>query len=161
MQDTNRHGPTAATLARVDYADVYTGPVATAQLKQAVERFLFRTPAWVHGAMRLRDAIVRPLGLRTAAGAPLATPVLEVGGRIGPFVIYELNDSRAVAGDDDKHLSFRVLWTLGEVDAQRGTARLAVRTEVQFHSWLGRLYFVPVKVGHGWVVQSMLRRAAD
>ena len=49
--------------------------------------------------------------------------------------------------------------TGGGLNRYDGNA-FVVRTDVQFHSWLGRAYFLPVSLGHPLIVKSMLRSAA-
>jgi hypothetical protein len=139
----------------VQLADAYAIrlPPGALQDPEVLARFMFANqPAWVDILMRIRDAIVARLGLKT--GKQLAT--LEPGARtqrVGIFRIYSKNATEIVVGEDDKHLDFRV--SLLCVDAQ-----LTVSTVVHCHNRLGRTYLRLIAPFHRLVVQESLRRAA-
>lgn len=139
----------------VQLADAYAIrlPPCALQDPEVLARFMFANqPAWVDILMRIRDAIVARLGLKT--GKQLAT--LEPGAwtqRVGIFRIYSKNETEIVVGEDDRHLDFRV--SLLCVDAQ-----LTVSTVVHCHNRLGRTYLRLIAPFHRLVVQESLRRAA-
>lgn len=102
-------------------------------------------PAWVRAALVLRQAVAPLVG---AARAPRDT-----------FAVDEVRDGEAGGGEalvsaDDAHLDFRCGVA---VDPAAGLVR--VTTSVRMHNRRGRLYFLPVRVLHPLVVDSMLRRA--
>ena len=130
------------TLKRVDYADAYAValPPGTPRDPEHVAELVFhRPPAWVLAAMGLRNAVVRPLGLK----APRST-------RRG-FPMLDRDEREVLLGLDDRHLDFRVT-----VRVEGETAVLATR--VQIHGALGRAYFAPVRIVHPYVVKTMMRR---
>ena len=105
--------------------------------------------------MKTRDALVGWMGLKTSDGRPLAELRLEAGARAGVFQILQVTPEEVIVGEDDTHLDFRVCFTRDPVGPC-----LVVRTDVKFHSWLGRAYFAPVRIGHAMIVKSMLNAAA-
>ncbi|WP_394836034.1 DUF2867 domain-containing protein [Pendulispora rubella] len=143
--------PQARDLTRVDFRDQHEGPAADAPLEELVLRLFRYRPRWVDIAMGVRHFLVRPFGLDTTSASDVP-PSLDEGTRAGPFWILSVNPDEIVAGLDDRHLDFRVYLT-----KKQG---LVVRTDVLFHNALGRIYFALIRLGHVWVVRSMLRGTA-
>jgi hypothetical protein len=140
-------------LPGADFADAYSRTVEDPTLDaiSAARRAIEQQPGWVRALMRLRDAIVRPLGLRTADDPSLAR--LE---RIGLFPVIGSTPKRVVLGFNDSHLDFRLVIdvaTLGELRRQ-----VIVTTLVQTHNWLGRIYLAMVMPFHRRIVPAMLAR---
>ncbi|MGW5428482.1 DUF2867 domain-containing protein [Streptomyces sp. NPDC004059] len=105
-------------------------------------RRLFRDlPPCVRRLMRLRDALVRPSGLRR--GDHRASM---------PFPCLPATEREVIIGVDDRHLDFR-----GSVHTDGAT--LTPATVVHFHRALGRLCFRPVRPFHRRIVRAALRRA--
>lgn len=135
-----------ADLPRPDFCDVHVVPLPpgapTGPATWARVMFGGRgTPGWVRAALVARQALVPLLGIPRA-----------------PSTVF---DVRAVAGGealisfDDTHLDFRV--AVG-VDVEQQLVR--VTSTVRVKNRRGRLYFRPVAIGHGAVVEAMLRRTA-
>jgi hypothetical protein len=102
-------------------------------------------PAWVRAALAVRQVLAPLIGV---ARAPRDT-----------FAVDEVRSDPAGGGEalvstDDTHLDFRCGVA---VDTAAGLVR--VTTSVRLHNRRGRLYFLPVRVLHPIVVDSMLRRA--
>lgn len=147
----------SGALPAVHYADAYrtTLPSALAVDLDALLATIFDPPRWVAALMALRNRVVRPLGLKTGGDlAGAAARSLDAGR--GLVRIYARGDDELVLGLDDRHLDFRV-----GILRERGTDQTAVTvsTIVQFNSWLGRLYFVPVRPFHRLIVPAMIARA--
>jgi hypothetical protein len=128
-----------------DYADAIIAPLsAHAPLDPEVwARTLFSRgsmPAWVVGAMLLRQVVVRLVGI-----PPAARNVFDVRERQG---------DEALIASDDKHLDFRCA-----VSIDSGKRLVRVTTAVRLHGWRGRLYFAPVRLVHPIVVSAMIRGA--
>ncbi len=149
-----------STLDRVDYSDAFrlTLPKGATHTIDAVAKQVFlMTPKWISALMRLRDAIVSVIGLKTS-------PVTEIdlnkitlieGNSIGLFQVLKRNDSEIIFGENDKHLDFRAGLLLQKTD--HGD-EVIFSTLVRFNGWLGKLYFLPVKPFHKLVVPSLLNR---
>jgi hypothetical protein len=99
--------------------------------------------------MRVRDGIMSPFGVKTAAQA-------RVAGSIGMFPVLSETPSRLVAGFDDRHLDFRVVVDLAPAGAG---SRITVTTVVLTHKPLGRAYLRAIEPFHRLVVHSMLSQA--
>jgi hypothetical protein len=134
-----------------DYADasiaVLPAGAPTDPEQWARTVFGFSTmPTWVRAALVVRQVLAPLIGV---ARAPRDT-----------FAVDEVRNDGAGGGEalisvDDEHLNFRCGVA---VDAAAGLVR--VTTNVRLHNRRGRLYFLPVRVLHPIVVDSMLRRAS-
>ncbi|MEW5855276.1 MAG: DUF2867 domain-containing protein [Myxococcota bacterium] len=142
----------------MDHADAFRVVVAESTPLDALVRAVFSSaPAWVERMLRLRNALVKPLGLKTDPGAAAdaqSGPVVP-GGHVGFFRVYARSENEVLLGEDDRHLDFRV-----SVRLQRESAACwaVVTTVVCFHNWVGRAYFLPVKPFHRIIVPALLEQ---
>ena len=128
-----------------DYADAIIVPLPpgtpTDPAAWAHRLFSLRTmPHWVVGALAARHVLVPMLGIPKAA-----TDV---------FAIREQHDDEVLLAADDRHLDFRCA-----VAVDRAARLLRVTTAVRLHGGRGRVYFLPVRVLHPFVVRAMIRAA--
>jgi hypothetical protein len=118
---------------------------------------LGRTPAWVDGAMRVRNAIVKRLDLKDLGVMSNIDPKrplqdYRVGERVGIFTVLHLSENEVVMGDDDRHLDVQVsLFKTAE-------RKVVVSTVVHVHNTLGRLYMRVVKPAHRFIAPRVLAR---
>jgi hypothetical protein len=148
-------------LARTDYRDVFRADLQwVPQDAQAFfHQFRESSPGWARAASRTRDLLVAPFHLHSTRRPlrvdPTTPAVLEIGRRVGPFIVLRLSPHEVLLGDDDRHLRFRFLCAL---DAAHSSA--SATTEVEFQNIFGRLYFAVVKPFHRLIVARTLVRAA-
>lgn len=145
-----RDGLIPGCLERVDYADAFRVAIPDAMMGSPdalAARVFARSPGWVSLLMRLRNWIVGPLGLKTTAAA---------GERIGFFRVFARNGREILLGENDRHLDFRVSVRVG---GESGSRYAVVTTLVNFHNWLGRLYFLIVRPFHKVIVPAVIRHA--
>ena len=149
------------SLPRVHFLDAFALPLPGRLTATEVARAVFQqAPAWVVGLMRLRNAVVRRLGLRSTAAAAAAGPrpatgPLRPGDWLGPFQTFSVTPTEVILGLDDRHLDFRV--SVLVEPAADGQATGWVSTVVRFHNLFGRLYFALVRPFHALVVPGLLR----
>lgn len=134
-------------IPRPDYADMSVGvlPAHATTDPAAWARSMFSIramPRWVIAAMGIRELLVPLVGIPRAGSDDV-------------FAVREVRGDEALLSRDDRHLDFRV--GVG-VDATNRLVRVV--TTVRLKGWRGRLYFLPVRVLHPLVVQSMLKRTA-
>jgi hypothetical protein len=150
------------SLSRVHYRDAFASGFesdADLTVDDAFRAFFRTAPKTVSALFRLRNRIVRRLGLKAPEepdSARLDTLPLERGTTVGLFRIYAKGPGEILAGEDDKHLDFRVLIRLEREPGNRHY-RLLVATVVDLKNALGRMYFAPVRVFHRWIVPAMVR----
>lgn len=142
-----------------DYWDAYQVELARnpPSALHAYLEFAARTPKWIDGLMRLRNAAVRLLSLKDVgqlANVPpsSAAASLGVGDRVGIFTIRSVCEHEVVLEIIDSHLDV----VLSVYRHQEAPARLTVSTLVFYHNRIGRLYMVPVAPMHRIVVRSIL-----
>lgn len=123
--------------------------------------FFSSGPKWVGALMNFRDTIVSALGLKTSSKVGNGETYLnnlkwEAGDQIGIFKVYDKSANELIIGEDDKHLDFRVSLLLhpSENSHQR---TLRITTVVAIHNTLGKMYFLPVKPFHRFIVPTMLK----
>lgn len=141
----------AGALDRVDAADAFTVDLLTGDGDDPLawsRDFFTAAPRWVGALLRLRDALVRPFGLRTSDTRSPERPDAM-------FPVLAVSSTEALLGLDDAHLDFRVVTTVDEASAQ-----VTLTTVVRVHSRLGRVYWGVVRHVHPLVVRAIMRQAA-
>lgn len=144
-------------LNKIDYKDEFSINIENNNLSiQEVYIKLFSSaPKGVEFLMKLRNKIVGVFGLKTEMKRN-ENPNFKVGDKIGIFKIYEISENEIIAGEDDKHLDFRVSVLREVLDK----TTITVLTSVQYNNWFGKLYFVFVKPFHKVVVKSLIKSAS-
>ncbi len=109
--------------------------------------------------LKLRNAIVKPLGLKTPKDlSPDTVPARDkqVGDHIGFFRIYRIDDNEIMLGEDDIHQDFRVTITRSTTTP----ATLYMSTCCQRHNWFGHFYLAAILPFHKYGVTQLLNGAA-
>ena len=142
-------------LSSVDYYDSY---MITKNSKYSIEKLtenILLLPNWVNIALRIRYClIVKPFGLTTGRFDSRGNSS-DIG--FVPVPMISKNENEIVMGSDDKHLYYRISVMKKEVEQK---TKIYLSTIVKFNNIWGKLYFLPVKVGHKLVVKSILKRFA-
>jgi len=142
---------------------------ATELLGELLQGFMDNAPAGVSGLMALRNALVRPMGLRTS---PLGCPVSSLlsaerrqlfDGRF-PVLAQAIDTAgrraQVVLGADDKHLIFRSC--AGVEMLVGGQVRFTLGTRVHCKNSFGRLYMWAIDGVHrAYIVPAMLSMAVQ
>lgn len=151
------------SLARIHYADAFEARFDSAAelgVEDAFRSFFGTAPRPVVLLLRVRNALVRRLGLKAPGpeGLDAASLPIAPGVAFGLFKVYAVAPAEILAGEDDRHLDFRVVVRL---EGKAGSGyRLTVATVVDFKNRFGRLYFAPVRIFHKLIVPAMLRAMA-
>ena len=91
-------------------------------------------PCWINGLLKLRNALVKPLGFSDS--------------------VCEKNANEIIWGMPDKHLNFHVSMWCGEFHDNK--QELCITTVVKFNNTLGKLYFFVIQFFHGIIIRSLL-----
>lgn len=129
-----------------DYADCYKKSIDAVRpmtVDELFDRMFVNFPWPVRALLRVRDAMVKPLGLKT--GATFRDRIIE------------RSEEEIIIGANDRHLDFWVSVYCSLPHEGRQT--VAVSTVVKFNNRLGRIYFAGIWVFHKLIVGSLLRRA--
>lgn len=97
-------------------------------------------PTWIDWLLKLRNTIVKPLGLDTTS-------------RFSDSIC-ERNDDEIIWGMPDKHLTFNVSMWCSE--HKNGKQELRITTVVKYNNWFGRVYFFVIRPFHGIIIKSIL-----
>ncbi|MEC9432907.1 MAG: DUF2867 domain-containing protein [Pseudomonadota bacterium] len=140
-----------------DFLDCYAArlhPDRDGQPVEALAREMFSAlPGWARLLMRMRDAAVAPLGLKTSRElAARAGPA-----RIGVFPLLSSGPAEVVMGADDAHLDFRA--AVIRPAGAPGTVQLA--TWVRRRNRLGRVYLATILPFHVLIVRACLSRLSQ
>ena len=149
-------------IAGSDFHDAYcvNNPHAERSALALWLQTLGRTPRWVDAAMRLRNAIVKRLGLKDLGTLAAMDPAREltsyrVGERVGIFTVLHLGEDEVIMGDDDKHLDVQVSLL------KTPDRKVVVSTVVHTHNALGRAYMFFVAPAHRIIAPSVLSRIGN
>jgi len=123
----------------------------------ALAQALFhRPPLWIRSLLKLRDALMRPLGVKTTDDIREAGAI-DGRDRIGFFPVFGRSPDEVILGEDDRHLDFRASVLVQRVDGA-GSRRLVVTTVVRCHNLLGRTYLGVIEPFHRLIVRANLGR---
>jgi hypothetical protein len=158
--------PSASAIADwyedADLLDSYAvtlAPEASADLTALTKALFNSPPAWIRGLLRLRDRLMRPLGVKTTDEIRQAGAI-DGRDRIGFFPVFRRSPSEIILGEDDRHLDFRASVLLQAGDGA-GPRRLVVTTAVRCHNLLGRIYLSVIRPFHVLIVRSNLGRVLE
>ena len=139
--------PQSSTLwAQVQPGDFIDGYAVKSNLSpQQAAQAGFAMPGWANALMRLRNLLMKPLGLKTESS--------DTGDRaIFPVHIDETDE--LIIGTDDRHLNFRIA-----IVRQNGMIHMA--TWVHRNNLLGRIYLAVVMPFHILLTRGAMRRIAS
>ena len=126
------------------------------------EAFLKSKSKWVSALMKLRDKIVKPLGLKTSEKVDdkeIQNFKFEKGKRFRIFKVIDNAENEVILGENDKHLNFKISILLD--NTTKDTKTLTISSIVTFNNWYGRLYFMTIKPFHNIIVPNFLKGILD
>ncbi len=144
------------------YHDSYSAPLARPQLAIAdIYAAIFaHQPLTMKLLLIVRNAVVRPLGLRAPAAAEIMRSELKgryaVGEKVGLWSIFFIGEDEIVAGANDRHQDFRV--SVLRVHSASG-ASVVLSTICTVHNLFGKIYLFFILPYHRYGVKTLLRNA--
>ena len=143
-------------IKKVDYKDCYsfTIPNNNNTIQELYISIFSSSPKWVDNMMGLRNRIVRVFGLKTEMKRNEKSN-FQVGEKVGIFNIFDIQENEIIAGEDDKHLNFRVS-VYRKIESN---TNVYIATAVHYNNRFGRFYMTIVKPFHRIVVKSLLKKA--
>lgn len=139
----------------IDYYDSYMIKKKTDDSIDKIARKMLTLPAWINFALRVRYyLVVKPFGLSTGRFDDIPVKPEESS---EPVPVIEKNENEIVMGSDDKHLYYRIS-VMKKVTGQE--PEIFLNTVVRFNNVWGKIYFLPVRLGHILVVKSLLKKLA-
>lgn len=137
-----------------------TLPAGAPQDIEALARAVLGDPApWFRALLALRDAIVRPFGVKTSSQIRHEAGSDRASTHIDFFPILARRPDELVVGEDDSHLDFRAS-VLQRPSGNGDERELVATTAVHCHNLFGRIYIQTIAPFHRLVVRSSLARAA-
>jgi hypothetical protein len=141
-------------LSKVDFSDTFSTTNHVNSIEEIAFMIFNTSPKWVEWLFKIRNFLVRFVGLKTAVPETV-NEKLEVGGHINFFQIYRIEDDEIIMGANDKHLNFRAVIT----NYQTEEFNIKVTTLVEYNNRLGRVYMSVIKPFHELVVKRMVKQA--
>lgn len=142
---------------------------AVSLLAQVLEGFLNNRPRGVSRLMKLRNTLVKPLGLRTSPlGCPVSTLLAKDSNQYfaGKYPVIEQNispdgrEAQVILGADDKHLSFRSC--IGVRLGDDGSIDISLGDRIYCKNLFGHFYMSIVNPVHRtYIAPTMLRMAVQ
>ncbi len=142
-------------LTGVDYRDAFCARLADSArpIGEIYVALFAHSPGWINALMAVRNKLAGFLGLDDYNNAASITREgLKVGARSGLFLIYAIGENEIIAGEDDRHLNFRV-------SVYKQNDEVVISTMVKYNNRLGRLYMRLIRPFHKMVVMAMLHKA--
>jgi len=139
---------------QIDFADTFANTNREYTLEQISKQIFDKSPKWVNGLFKLRNSLVRGLGLKTSLPKDYNTR-FEVGGYIKFFKIVHLHEDEIVLGVNDSHLDFRAV--INKTDEPEFNVK--VTTLVKFNNKMGRIYMCLIAPFHRMVIKRMIGKA--
>ena len=131
-----RHALLHRYVQKGDFLDCYKCPTALPVDTAAARAMAF--PFWASWLLRLRNALMAPLGL---------TAAIPDGDKIGPFPIDQRNQNEIILGFDDTHLNFRIsILTTG--------SEAYCATWVHRNNRLGHIYLAAIMPFHILIIRN-------
>jgi Protein of unknown function (DUF2867) len=144
---------TAPLLVGATFADAFSIDINEpgVDASTAAERAFATSPPWIEKLLAVRNAVVRPFGLK---GTKEARKISR--DHIGFFPCLSRSAERVVMGFDDSHLDFRVAVDVATL--ADGLQRVTATTLVRTHNTFGRAYLATIMPFHKLIVRTMLAR---
>lgn len=132
----------------VDYTDTHQREVKGKEEFKPEEllRVMFTNlPLWIDGLMKLRNIVVKPLGLKGDGFEEHLSKMVQ-----------SQNEREIVWGMNDKHLRFYASVWCSEKNGDKQT--IGVTTIIKYNNFVGRIYFCMIKPFHKLIIKNLLRR---
>ena len=149
IENTYFHDSYRAPLARPELAivDIYSAIFAHAPLPLKL-------------LLVVRNAMVRPFGLKAPTSAEIMHGGFKVGRAVGETIgrwrIYFISDDEIIAGSDDKHQDFRV--SVLRIHGGE-TASVVLTTICTVHNLFGKCYLFFIAPFHRYGVKTLMSNA--
>ena len=135
----------------IDYSDTFKMTLNNNEVSvESIYIDMFSSmPKWINTLMTIRNKIVGVFGLKVESLTPKVR-TLRIGERVGMFNIYAVSPNEVIAGEDDKHLNFRV--SILKVDEE-----VMVSTFVKYNNLFGKVYMSLIMPFHKIIVKAMMK----
>jgi hypothetical protein len=151
----------ASRYADASFVDAYAITLSNSvshDLERMAQGAVNNPPAWVRGALTLRDRVMQMFGVKTYR--EIGDRITRQGAdRVGFMPVLLRSEREIIMGENDRHLDFQVSLLLRS--HQTGPAELVATTVVQCHNLLGGVYLAVIMPGHKMVIRTSLRNAAQ
>jgi len=139
------HSRLSEYVSKVDYCDSLSEYKQTTEDITTITKRLFQLPSWAIILFRIRNVLVKPLGLKLSQDEDLNP------GNGLPFPELACFENELIMHATDKHLKF---W----LSVLKTETSVIVTTALEYKMRLGKFYFFLIKPFHILIIKSMLSR---
>lgn len=136
--------------SKVDFTDTFSTTNHQNTIDEVAELIFLTYPKWVMVLFKIRNALVRLIGLKTEIPDDFNNEKYK-----GFFKVYDTSEYELVLGADDKHLNFRAVIT----NTKEKEYNIKLTTLVVYNNFFGKLYMTIINPFHRLVVKKMLSQA--
>ncbi len=138
-------------ISKIDFCDSYKIELSKDEnIKDLYLKLILTDSKLINFLMLFRNKIMSLFGFKTEINHVNNIKDVQVGNKIGFFIIYYVDEYEIIAGEKDKHLDFCVSF-------YKKDSCLTISTLVQYNNFFGKFYMSFVKPFHKFVVKNMLK----
>ena len=138
-------------ISKIDFCDSYKIELSKDEnIKDLYLKLILTDSKLINFLMSFRNKIMSLFGFKTEINHVNNIKDVQVGNKIGFFIIYYVDEYEIIAGEKDKHLDFCVSF-------YKKDSCLTISTLVQYNNFFGKFYMSFVKPFHKFVVKNMLK----
>ena len=141
-------------LRKIEFSDTFSTTNHFNSIQEIANLIFNNTPRWVEILFAIRNFLVGLVGLKTKPPEDYSE-AFKVGGYVGFFRIYNIEENEVLMGLDDSHLNFRA----SVYNSKDKQFNIKITTLVEYNNFKGKVYFFFVKPFHRIVVKRMVRQA--
>ena len=144
----------------VDYSDSYEGEFTSTETITPDDlqiQFWTYMPKWMENLFKLRHILVKPFGLKAGEGNDTSKfeECIRSGGSHEVMSVAAKSENETVLRLNDKHLC---AYLSVHIRKKEGDTKIVnVSTLVNFHYWLGYVYFYSIYPFHHIVVRQLIK----
>ncbi len=139
---------------KFDYVDSFSVQLDRDDVQswEPIAAFLQSSPKWFDYLFKLRNVVVKKLGLKVGmVNLDEINPPFSIGNKFGLFELFEINSTEGILGENDFHLDFRLSFKIDEDNV------LHVTTAIVFNNIFGKIYLAVIKPFHRFIVPFTLK----
>lgn len=141
-------------LPRIDFSDTFSTTNHRDSLQEVTLKIFGQTPPFVRFLFVIRNFLVQFIGLKATKPTDY-NENFRIGGYVGFFRIYQIEQNEIILGVNEPHLNFRV----SIFNSHEDRYNIKVTTAVQYNNRKGRMYMFVIKPFHSLVLMGMVKNA--
>lgn len=143
-----------SSLEQIDFRDTFSTINMFDSLEVISNKIFNNTPRWIELLFIIRAFLVKLIGLKSVTPDDY-NKEFRIGGYVGFFKVYVIDDKELILGLDEGHLKFRV----SILNNTNALYNIKVTTLVEYNNKKGKLYMKFIAPFHRIVVKNLVKKA--